>query len=737
MIPPTSHTRQRSAPLALVVDDDPTMRLLTRAALEQAGLLVEEAADGRQALARYQELAPDIVLLDGLMPQMDGFSTCVALRRLPHGEQMPILFVTELEDAESIARAYEVGATDFISKPWHALILGQRVWYMLRASQTAKALQDSQASLARAQRIAHLGSWQWDPHTGVFVVSEEVYRILGTPAEQFGHTYAAFLERVHPHDRERVDHVIQGTQTSQARQDVEYRLLRADGRERFVSTRVERIADPGGAPGRVVGTLLDITDRKQSEAQIQFLAYYDNLTLLPNRRLFQDRLTQSLAAATRYRETGAVLLINLDRFQRINETLGYGAGDRLLQQVAERLNQCVRRSDSVARHIEPEGDHTLSRFGGDQFTMLLTRLPSVENAAKVAERILVAFGGPFTLDGQQLSLTTSIGISLLPYDGEDIDTLLQHAEVALHHAKALGRNTYRFYTPSMNAATSERLTLENNLMRALEQEEFQLYFQPQLNVRTGQIFGAEALIRWRHPKKGMISPATFIPVAEEAGLITTIGEWVLRTACHHQKAWTAAGVGPLRVAVNLSALQFREPNLQDVVRSALQEAGVEPQHLELELTEGSVMQDADAAAATLRSLKAMGLYLAIDDFGTGYSSLSYLHRFPIDTIKIDRAFVKGLTPDSGEGAIVKAIIGMAQALNMRVLAEGVETEEQLAFLRAHNCDEIQGYLFSRPLPTDDFLALLQSHQAQGCTQVWRPRGRTDSVQSDTLKWSAK
>ncbi len=702
--------RRRSAPMALIIDDDPTIRLLTRAALEQAGLLVEEAADGQQALTRYQELHPEIVLLDGLMPQMDGFTTCAALRRLPHGNHTPVLFVTELEDAESIARAYEVGATDFIMKPWNALILGQRVWYMLRASQTATALQDSQASLARAQRIAHLGSWQCDPHTGVFVVSEEVYRIIGTPAEQFGHTYAAFLERVHPHDRERVDQAIQHTQASQTHTDLEYRVLHTDGRERFVSTRVERIADPGGDPGRVVGTLLDITDRKQSEAQIQFLAYYDNLTLLPNKRLFQDRLTQSLAAATRYRETGALMLINLDRFQRINETLGYGAGDRLLQQVAERLNQCVRRSDSVARHSTPEGEGTLSRFGGDEFIMLLTRLPMVQHAAKVAERVQAAFSAPFVIDEHTIGLTVSMGISLIPYDGEDMDTLLQHAEVALHHAKTLGRNTYRFYSPTMNAAASERLTLENHLIRAVEQGEFQLYFQPQYHLPSASIIGAEALIRWFHPEKGMISPVTFIPVAEETGLITTIGEWVLRNACRHQKAWMDAGLRPIRIAVNLSAHQFRQPNLLEVVQAALHDTAVDGRFVELELTEGSVMQDADMAAATLRSLKTTGLQLAIDDFGTGYSSLSYLHRFPIDTIKIDRAFVKDLTPESGEAAIVKAILGMGHALNLRVLAEGVETEQQLSFLRAHGCEEVQGFLFSRPLPADAFLTLLTQHQ---------------------------
>ena len=434
--------RRRAAPMALIIDDDPTMRLLTRAALEQAGLLVEEAADGQQALTRYQELHPEIVLLDGLMPQMDGFTTCAALRRLPHGNHTPVLFVTELEDAESIARAYEVGATDFIMKPWNALILGQRVWYMLRASQTATALQDSQASLARAQRIAHLGSWQCDPHTGAFVVSEEVYRIIGTPAEQFGHTYAAFLERVHPHDRERVDQAIQHTQASQTHTDLEYRVLHADGRERFVSTRVERIADPGGDPGRVVGTLLDITDRKQSEAQIQFLAYYDNLTLLPNKRLFQDRLTQSLAAATRYRETGALMLINLDRFQRINETLGYGAGDRLLQQVAERLNQCVRRSDSVARHSTPEGEGTLSRFGGDEFSVILKNY-DMARAKHLAEEIRSnVCNYQFRVGDGNLDITVSIGVATVR-EQTDQSTLIKQADDMLRVSKKSGKNTVR------------------------------------------------------------------------------------------------------------------------------------------------------------------------------------------------------------------------------------------------------------------------------------------------------
>ena len=708
--------RRTSQPVVLIVDDDPTIRAWARLALEQSGLILEEAEDGVQALEVYKWVRPDLVLMDVMMPKMDGFAACAAIRQLPQGQHTPILIMSELDDKESITRAYEAGVTDFVTKPCDGLILSQRVRYVLRASQTSKALLESEASLARAQRIAGLGSWQWELKTNGFEASEEVYRILGLSPEDSALTYEGFIRTIHPEDLERVEFSIQSTKASSLSSDLEYRIIHTAGRERHVSTRLELVAEDVGGSPRLVGTLQDITNRKQSEARIQFLAFYDNLTHLPNRRLFNDRLTQTLAAATRYKETGAVLLLNLDRYQRINETLGYRAGDRLLRMVSERLMQCVRKSDSVARHLTSEGERTVSRLGGDEFTILLTHLPNAENAAKAADRALAAFAKPFTIDGEEIGLTASIGISLFPHDGQEVGRLLQHAEVALRHAKATGRNTYRFYTPSMNETAAERLGLEGHLRKALENDEFELYFQPQVDVRTSEITGAEALIRWQHPQKGLILPGSFIPLAEDTGIISPIGEWTLRDACMRHKAWTDAGLAPIRVSVNLSALQFRQPNLVNIVVGALRESGMSPQYLELELTERVLVQDTEVAIMTLRRLKETGLQVAIDDFGTGYSSLSYLHRLPIDTIKIDRAFVKGLPSQSGEGAITKAIIAMAKALKLRVLAEGVETEEQLKFLRKNGCDEMQGFLFSRPRPVDSFVEYLWTHQKS-------PRGR--------------
>jgi EAL domain-containing protein (putative c-di-GMP-specific phosphodiesterase class I) len=365
--------------------------------------------------------------------------------------------------------------------------------------------------------------------------------------------------------------------------------------------------------------------------------------------------------------------------------------------VAERLLHCVRQSDSVSRHDDQE-PITLSRLDGDEFTVLLTHLASAQSAAKVAQRILESLNAPYQIDDRQVVLTASIGIALLVQDGDDVDTLLRNADTAVHAAQEKGRNTYQFYSQSMNVALAERLSLETDLRRALERSEFVLHYQPQVDIRRWEIVGVEALIRWQHPERGMVSPMTFIPLAEEVGLIDQIGQWVLRTACAQQVAWGAYGLGEVSIAVNLSGVQFQQADLVESIRTIVRETGANPARLELELTESTAMHDAENAVVTFQQLKAMGFSLSIDDFGTGYSSLAYLKRFPIDTIKIDRAFVKDLASESEQAAIAITIITMAHGLKLRVLAEGVETQPQLDILRDQGCDAIQGYFFSHPLP---------------------------------------
>jgi diguanylate cyclase (GGDEF)-like protein len=440
--------------------------------------------------------------------------------------------------------------------------------------------------------------------------------------------------------------------------------------------------------------ILDLTEYKQAQQRANYSAYHDALTDLPNQILFKDRLQQALALSRRNKQMLAVLFVDLDRFKAINDTLGYAAGDRVLQEAAQRLTTYVRDSDSVAR------------FGSDEFVLLMTEIDRTEDAAKIAQKICEAFKLPFNFKEHELFVTISIGIALYPYDGEDTSTLLKSAGAALDRAKEHGGNNYQFYTAGRTTKALKQLVLENNLRHALEREEFIVHYQPQVNTKSAQLAGMEALVRWQHPGLGLLQPAEFITLAEETGLIVPIGEWVLRTACRQNKSWQDAGFDPLRVAVNLSARHFHQTNLVETVAKILKDSGLNPNWLELELTERSVMKDPEQAIVKLHELKGMGVHISIDDFGTGYSSLSYLKRFPIDTLKVDQSFVSEITTDSDNAAIVQAIITLARAMKLNVIAEGVETLEQFELLRRLDCDAVQGFLFSEPLSTEDFTQLL-------------------------------
>lgn len=446
---------------------------------------------------------------------------------------------------------------------------------------------------------------------------------------------------------------------------------------------------------QVIVIIRDVTERQQAEEKIRYQALHDLLTGLPNRMLFNERLSISLASASQLGGMLAVCFLDLDRFKTINDTLGHKAGDRLLQCVAQRLAGCLREGDTVAR------------WGGDEFIVLLSHINCKDDAAKIAQRILAAFKPSFDLDGHQLHISSSIGISVSPYDGEEGETLIKNADAALYRAKQQGRNNYQLYTKALNSKAEELLTLENRLHRALEQGEFLVHYQPQVNTSTGEIIQLEALVRWQHPDIGLVSPATFIPLAEETGLIVPIGEWVLKTACAQNKAWHDAGLPPVCVAVNLSARQFQQPNLVEMVGRILSETGLDPRFLELEITESSVMGNMDFSRAMLRDLHNMGVGISMDDFGTGYSSLLYIKNFPLHGLKIDQSFVRDLTTDPNNAAIVTAVIALGHGLNLSVVAEGVETEEQKDFLRSLQCEVMQGYLFSRPLSVSDATKLLQ------------------------------
>jgi diguanylate cyclase (GGDEF)-like protein len=448
---------------------------------------------------------------------------------------------------------------------------------------------------------------------------------------------------------------------------------------------------------------------RQRTAEVEHLAYYDTLTDLPNRLLFEDRLAQALTLAQRNRQMLGTLFLALDRFKKINDTLGHAVGDLLLKDVAERVKHCVSESDTVAR------------FDGEEFALLLTQVIGTEDLVEISRSINEALKPAFLLAGHEIYVTASIGISLFPFDGEDQNNLLKNAGAALYRAKMQGGNNYQFYTSDMNARALKRLALESSLRRAVEQEEFVIHYQPQVEMESRKIVGAEALVRWQHPKFGLLAPAEFIPMAEDTGLILLLGAWVLRTACAQTRWWQEAGCGDRRIAVNVSARQFQDKNLLDTVVQILSETGLDSSCLELELTESSIMQNAESAIKTLTELREMGVKISIDDFGTGYSSLGYLKRLPIDILKLDRSFVTGATTDPDDAALVMAIISLAHNLKLKVIAEGVETEEQVRFLRLLKCDGGQGYLFGKPMPADLFRALIgapESSDQQERSLLW-------------------
>ena len=482
-------------------------------------------------------------------------------------------------------------------------------------------------------------------------------------------------------------------------QGIELEVYRRDRSKKWVVANMRAATDTSGMIRFYEGTIEDITERKVAEERVQFLAYYDALTGLPNRSLLQDRIRTALAAARRRKEKVAILFLDLDRFKIINDSLGHSTGDLLLQEVAARLKVWAREQDTVAR------------VGGDEFVVLLTNVGQHADPGVAAQRIVSALIPEYSIRGHALSISTSIGISIFPQHGTNGETLIKHADAAMYSAKQKGPNNIQFFSEDLNSQMVERLTLESGLRLALDRQEFALVYQPQMDIRTGAVIGLEALLRWQHPTLGLVPPDKFIRIAENSGLIVPIGEWVLRTACSQIRRWQDEGLPAVRIAVNVSAVQFRQDGFPDLIRNVLRETDLAPEYLELELTESLLLTNADVVFSVLQELNEMGLSLAIDDFGTGYSSLSYLKQFRVNKLKIDRTFIRDIAVDSDDAAITTAIISMAKSLNLKVIAEGVETEEQMAFLRLHHCDEMQGYYFSKPLSAEDAREKLRSHRS--------------------------
>ena len=682
----------------LVVDDDLTTRSIALAALSEAGFDAYAAGDGMEGLERFSELQPDLVLLDLMMPRMDGFEMARRLRRTPGGERVPIIVMTGLEDSDAIDRAYQVGATDFISKPINWMLLKHRIQYVMRSARALDELSRSESNLADAQRIAHLGSWEWNLRDESVRRSEQFFALLGEDPAGFPSNMGAVLERVFPPDATLLrEAYAQGRRGQPFR--VEYRIMRPDGSLRTVLEQGEPIAALDGAVSRVQGTTQDITEQVEAEKRIRYLAYYDSLTGLPNRQYCRELLKQALRRASRSRHWVAAMVVDLDRFGRINESLGQSVGDQVLQVVAKRLSEIVVPSNGR------EAGHavTVARISGDQFVAFLDGSPQGELPESVAQRLLEAVRQPIILSGAEVMLTASVGMAVFPEHASDADALLKCADMAVSLTKREQRNSVRAFSDDLRTAADLRLALETEMRKALEQGEFELFYQPVIEYPHGAILGAEALIRWHHPKRGLLAPGEFIPLAEECGLIVEIGEWGLKTACAQMAYWIRNGVAPNAVAVNLSGISFRHVRLLAAVRNALAGSGLPPERLELEMTESVLMSDVELTNEILAELKRMGVRLMVDDFGTGYSSLAYLKRFPIDVLKIDRSFVQDLALEGSDAAITSAVMAMAQELGLDVVAEGVETEAQAQALERRGCKAMQGFLYSRPVPAAEFV----------------------------------
>ena len=676
----------------LVVDDDLLIRRLLGDALVAAGFRVIEAASGEEALQSFQDQAPAGILLDVHLPGIDGFDTCRALRQLPGGDFTPILMVTATADPELIHLTFETGATDFIAKPVDPTILGYRVRYMLRAARVAQELRKNQERLLLSQQIAGLGYWEWDLPGDQWTLSPESQLVLGLPGEGIIDS-RGFLDRVHPEERQVVDLALRESLEGVGEFNLEHRILWPDGQVRHVHAQARVVRDNEGQALRVTGTFHDVSKRLQTEARLRenqahlnYLAYHDALTGLPNRLLFQDRFDHAIARSRRLSHQVAILFLDLDQFKKVNDSLGHEVGDRLLREVAERLRGCAREAD------------TLARLGGDEFVLLLEEVESMNAASAAAKKIIKRLAPTFRVGGFELYTTASIGIALYPDNGTSVEELMKCADVAMYRAKERGRNNFQFYTPDMNARAQEMLLLESGLHQALERGELEIYYQPQLDMQSGEFIGSEALLRWNHPTRGLLLPAEFLPLAEETGLILAMSEWVLHSACRQNRLWQESGFSPMPVAINITPRMFQQALLVRMVSRALKDSGLEPRYLELEVTESMIMDNVEAAIQTMTELSRMGISLAIDDFGTGYSSLSCLRRLPINKLKIDRIFVGDVTNSKHDAAIAASVIALAGSMNFGVIAEGVETEGQQHFLQDRGCRQAQGFLFSRPLP---------------------------------------
>ncbi len=705
-------------PKVLLVDDDEVTLMLTAVALSDRGFEIIEASSGELALNMLADLTPDMIVLDAMMPGLDGFGTCLALRGSVGFENVPVLMLTGLDDEASITRAYQVGATDFFVKSTQWSLLAGRLRYLLRSARTRMELERSKSKLARAQDLARMGSFDWrnaaaqgggfggGQGSGGLALAPEALRVLGfMPNDAV--SLRQLVRMVPMPERHGLIRMLGDVQSQNTVLAVDVPVNLPDGRPRIVHVEAEPEFNEHGHSVGYTGIVQDVTERRVAEDRIRHLANFDALTGLPNRRHLIWRTERALDQARRLEHKAAMLLIDLDRFKVINDTLGHAAGDELLVEVARRLRGCVRHSDQVMDAsidaVGARGHRSLEavgRLGGDEFVALLPEVQDHSDAERVSQRILESLREPVWVGGQECFVTASVGISMYPRDGETVLDLMRNADVAMYSVKNSGRNGTALYSSMLAGRGREKLVLESALHKAIERNELVLHYQPKIDVRLARMVGVEALMRWQRGNT-LVPPADFIPLAEETGLIVPLSEWALREAARQAKVWSMNFGFADSIAVNLPSRMFERTDLVEHIHACAVSYGVPHRVIQLEITENELMGDMQKIIPSLHRLNEIGVEISIDDFGTGYSSLAYLTTLPIAELKIDIRFVRHLGDSSQSSAVVTAIIALARSLGLRVIAEGVETLRQMEVLHRLGCGVMQGFLFSRPIPPDE------------------------------------
>ncbi len=697
--------------LALIVDDDQTSRSIAKRVITQLGFDVISADDGVSALELLQSNTPDIILLDVDMDCMNGIEACKNIREMPALASTPIIMMTSLDDADSIDDAFQAGATDFSIKPVNWTLLGHKIKYVMRN-------QEVLIELSNAEKISCIGNWRQPADSDTVSISNGLSILLGLENDQ----PIDVLKFVHHADRDFVQQKLSQLSSTEYA-SFNHRMITENKQEILVHHRAQALISYNGEFKGIFGSIQDITEKEKIDQKVRQLAYYDKLTNLANRTALIERLELLTQRSKVTQQRFALVHINIDKFRRINDSLGQATGDKLLTLLAKRLFSFLdAKGHTMPKQFlatEDVNEHSnlnmLARLGADEFAMVLVHDWDAKSIAEFSEYLLSQFGLHYQVDGRQLTISASIGIALYPEHGFNSQELSQNAEKAIHSVKLSGRNNFNVYDDRLSDAAQRKMLIEEHLRQALTNNELRLHYQPQIDLTTKQLCGVEALLRWNSVRLGAVRPIEFIPLAEEIGIIVPIGNWVLESACAQLAAWNKEKVNVKRMAINISIRQFNQDDFVEQVVSIVNQSGVNPTHLELELTESILAEDVPVALKKLEGLKALGVDISIDDFGTGYSSLSYLKKFPIDRLKIDQSFVRDIYTDKKDIAINKSIIGLANGLSLGVIAEGVETEEQLSTLVELGCDEAQGYLFSEPVADYQLVAWLREYDKNRCS----------------------